>query len=409
MLRGLWDVGGGWWAVGGLIGQHELGWGHCHEAARFPHGIQHGIRRRKPTTSSAAVHHLAPYALPFSPVHARHSLLIARRASLQSMNVALRPHLKTHKCRSVAARQLDAGAIGFTCAKPYEALQVCRWVREERAVQPDTSAWHSPLSLTLAYPWYHQSELATLLRVAHASGVGLNLTIDSDGGLAQIRGAIELADMQEREQGALVLAVQGEEEGGAGEGVGGAGGAVAGGEQGAVVVAGAVRGTTALPGVVTKPRSALSKLRNRKQREEERRQAEEAARRMRAGGVGGVGGVGGGASVYDVWIKVDVGLGRCGVLPEVVEGKGLACLVDTLTSYTACGEGGGGSGSFCGDREGSLGGGGQQRLRFRGILSHAGHSYGARDKNDAARVALEEAVLMRRMRDELQVSEGGVY
>lgn len=34
----------------------------------------------------------------------------------------------------------------------------------------------------------------------------------------------------------------------------------------------------------------------------------------------------------------------------------------------------------------------------------AGHSYGARDKSDAARVALEEAVLMRRMRDELRVS-----
>jgi D-serine deaminase-like pyridoxal phosphate-dependent protein len=35
--------------------------------------------------------------------------------------VALRPHTKTHKCPSIAQRQLEMGAIGVTCAKVSEA------------------------------------------------------------------------------------------------------------------------------------------------------------------------------------------------------------------------------------------------------------------------------------------------
>lgn len=34
---------------------------------------------------------------------------------------ALRPHIKTHKCPQIAHRQLEAGAIGITCAKVSEA------------------------------------------------------------------------------------------------------------------------------------------------------------------------------------------------------------------------------------------------------------------------------------------------
>src|SRR5690606_37028819 len=33
----------------------------------------------------------------------------------------LRPHGKTHKSPEIAARQLEAGAVGLTCAKPGEA------------------------------------------------------------------------------------------------------------------------------------------------------------------------------------------------------------------------------------------------------------------------------------------------
>ena len=41
---------------------------------------------------------------------------IAREAG-----VALRPHIKTHKCPQIAQRLLDAGAVGLTCAKVSEA------------------------------------------------------------------------------------------------------------------------------------------------------------------------------------------------------------------------------------------------------------------------------------------------
>ena len=35
--------------------------------------------------------------------------------------LALRPHVKTHKSPRVAAQQLELGAVGLTCATPYEA------------------------------------------------------------------------------------------------------------------------------------------------------------------------------------------------------------------------------------------------------------------------------------------------
>jgi D-serine deaminase-like pyridoxal phosphate-dependent protein len=40
--------------------------------------------------------------------------------------IALRPHVKTSKCWEVARRQLDAGAIGFTCSTPAEVT----WLQE---------------------------------------------------------------------------------------------------------------------------------------------------------------------------------------------------------------------------------------------------------------------------------------
>ncbi|HEY2378367.1 MAG TPA: alanine racemase [Gemmatimonadaceae bacterium] len=38
-----------------------------------------------------------------------------------SHNLALRPHIKTHKSPRLAAEQLKRGAVGLTCATPYEA------------------------------------------------------------------------------------------------------------------------------------------------------------------------------------------------------------------------------------------------------------------------------------------------
>ena len=41
-------------------------------------------------------------------------------AALDSAGVSLRPHVKTSKCWPVAQRQLETGAIGFTCSTPAE-------------------------------------------------------------------------------------------------------------------------------------------------------------------------------------------------------------------------------------------------------------------------------------------------
>ncbi len=47
---------------------------------------------------------------------------IRRMAEMtQAMGVSLRPHIKTHKCPAIARMQLDAGAVGVTCAKVSEA------------------------------------------------------------------------------------------------------------------------------------------------------------------------------------------------------------------------------------------------------------------------------------------------
>src|SRR5215467_10054884 len=42
-------------------------------------------------------------------------------AFFHAIPAKLRPHFKNHKCPDLAARQLDAGAIGITCATLGEA------------------------------------------------------------------------------------------------------------------------------------------------------------------------------------------------------------------------------------------------------------------------------------------------
>ncbi len=45
-----------------------------------------------------------------------------RMAAFATINgLALRPHIKTHKSTRIAAEQLDRGAVGVTCATPFEA------------------------------------------------------------------------------------------------------------------------------------------------------------------------------------------------------------------------------------------------------------------------------------------------
>lgn len=73
-----------------------------------------------------------------------------------------------------------------------------------------------------------------------------------------------------------------------------------------------------------------------------------------------------------VFIKVDVGLGRCGVDPEGPGALELARLID-----------------------------GSERLEFRGILSHAGQAYAAGSPAEAADIAEAERLTMLGVRDAL--------
>jgi D-serine deaminase-like pyridoxal phosphate-dependent protein len=46
---------------------------------------------------------------------------VSTMAAWTQSHVAVRPHFKTHKCIEIAREQLDAGAIGITCATVWEA------------------------------------------------------------------------------------------------------------------------------------------------------------------------------------------------------------------------------------------------------------------------------------------------
>lgn len=47
--------------------------------------------------------------------------LLAMQQDLAGSPVQLRPHAKTHKCPSIARRQLEHGAVGVSCQKVGEA------------------------------------------------------------------------------------------------------------------------------------------------------------------------------------------------------------------------------------------------------------------------------------------------
>ena len=107
--------------------------------------------------------------------HARLSANIARMAGLaRAAGVALRPHIKTHKCREIARLQLAAGAAGLTASKTDEALVFI----EDGAP-----------SLTVAYPVLDPRKLDRLLAAAREKGCDLRIIADSEPGAAALEAA----------------------------------------------------------------------------------------------------------------------------------------------------------------------------------------------------------------------------
>lgn len=79
----------------------------------------------------------------------------------------LRPHFKNHKVPALAAKQLEAGAIGMTCATVREV---------EILIQ------HNVPSILLANEIVSQSKLACLTRLSRRADI--ILAIDSESGIA---------------------------------------------------------------------------------------------------------------------------------------------------------------------------------------------------------------------------------
>lgn len=88
--------------------------------------------------------------------------------------LALRPHIKTHKCLEIARLQVAEGAAGITASKTDEALVF---------IQDGVG------SVTVAYPVLDAVKLDRLLEAAKAHRTDLRLMADSDPGIAAIEAA----------------------------------------------------------------------------------------------------------------------------------------------------------------------------------------------------------------------------
>ena len=92
-------------------------------------------------------------------------------AIARSHGLALRPHVKTHKCLEIARMQLDCGAVGVTASKPQEAL-----VFIEAGVP----------SVTVAYPIVTPRAAHALLESAAGTKCDLRFVADSLEGVEAI-------------------------------------------------------------------------------------------------------------------------------------------------------------------------------------------------------------------------------
>ncbi len=104
--------------------------------------------------------------------------LLANIDAMQAMaagrGVALRPHIKTHKCLEIAGAQIGAGAVGLTCSKPEEAA---------------VFAAAGVASITVAYPQVLGPKVDRLIAVAAERGTGLRFIADSAMGVETLAGA----------------------------------------------------------------------------------------------------------------------------------------------------------------------------------------------------------------------------
>jgi D-serine deaminase-like pyridoxal phosphate-dependent protein len=88
--------------------------------------------------------------------------------------VAMRPHVKTHKCHEIACLQIAEGAVGITASKTDEAMEFIRL---------------GIGSVTVAYPVVVSEKLDRLLSAAAARRTELRIVADSREGVDAIQAA----------------------------------------------------------------------------------------------------------------------------------------------------------------------------------------------------------------------------
>ena len=118
---------------------------------------------------------------------------ISRMAAyFRDRRAALRPHCKTHKCPSIAWMQLEAGAIGITCAKLGEAEVMGRAGIKDLLIANQVIGEHKIARLVnlAAYTEVmvsvdHLENARALSEAAQAKGVALRVLIEVDIGMGR--------------------------------------------------------------------------------------------------------------------------------------------------------------------------------------------------------------------------------
>ncbi|GAA1846738.1 alanine racemase [Asanoa iriomotensis] len=90
--------------------------------------------------------------------------ILAMAGAMRAAGVALRPHVKTSKCWEVARRQLDAGAIGFTCSTAAEVA----WLQS-----------HGVADLLWAHIPIGHRKVSFVVDAVAQHGGGLTVSLDS--------------------------------------------------------------------------------------------------------------------------------------------------------------------------------------------------------------------------------------
>jgi D-serine deaminase-like pyridoxal phosphate-dependent protein len=118
--------------------------------------------------------------MPFSDVETPALLIDSDRLfeNVRSMQeraaragVALRPHVKTHKCHQIGRLQVASGAVGITASKPDEAISFIE---------------NGFRSVTIAYPIISRTKLARVFDAAQKHGADLRMIVDSATGVEAI-------------------------------------------------------------------------------------------------------------------------------------------------------------------------------------------------------------------------------